>query len=151
MLERVEDLELDLGLVATVHLEVVSGDSNLGSEDIDSLGSLSLGDGDVAVVTEKSRISRRNSSPNPSREDEPGDVLEEVELERLDGPLLTLLERALGGNDRVLHQHGDRHGSDSSGDGGDVGSDLRGRLKVDVANETGARLPGGVCNDMSQL
>lgn len=74
----------------------------------------------------------------------PGDVCLEGELEGLDEPLLALLERAGGGDERVLHKHGDRHRSDSSRDRGDERRDLGGRLVVDVAHEALARLLGRV-------
>lgn len=48
VLEAVEELELDLGLVLSVQLEVVDGNANLGGEDVDGLGGLRLGDLDIA-------------------------------------------------------------------------------------------------------
>lgn len=143
VLERLEDLEGDLRLVAAVELEVLGGNTALGSNDVDGLGVLRLGDLDVAVreleSAEVSKGARR-------REGEPGDVLLANELEGLDETLLTLLEETLSRNDGVLHEHGDSHGSDSSGDGSDVRSDLTSRVEVDITDETRSRLAGSVCS-----
>lgn len=115
--EVVEHLELDLCLVAAVELEVLARDADLAREDVDGLGDLALGDLDVAR-----------------------DVVLADELEGLDEALLALLEEALSRQDRVLHEHGDRHGTDTSGHGRDEGRDLARRVKVDVAHEARPRL-----------
>lgn len=134
MLQRVEDFELDLGLVLAVHLEIMSRNANLGGQDVDGLGCLSFRDDDV---TEERRCEIGRTRPSPEL-NSPWDILLEDKLERLDQPLLALLKVALSGNDRVLHEHRDRHGSDSSRDGRDVGSDLDGGVVVDIANKTRA-------------
>lgn len=112
VLERLEDLELHLGLVASIHLEVVDGDTDLSSEHVDGLGGLRLGDLDVGRH-----------------------VLLERELKALDDALLALLEVTLGSDERVLHKHGDGHGSNSAGDGRDERGDLNGRVVVDITDE----------------
>jgi hypothetical protein len=47
VLESLEDFESDLGLVAAVELEVLGGNTALGSNDVDGLGVLRLGNFDV--------------------------------------------------------------------------------------------------------
>jgi hypothetical protein len=78
------------------------------------------------------------------RENAPRDVLLADELQRLDEALLALLKEALSGNDGVLHEHSDGHRSDSSGNGGDVRSDLTSGVEVDVSDETRSGLASSV-------
>lgn len=101
MFERIENFELDLGLVGTVHLEVLSGDTDFSSEYVDRFRSLSLRNLDIG----------RN-------------VFLANESKRFDETLLRFLEKSFGREYRVLHQHGDGHGSYSSGYGSDMGSGL---------------------------
>lgn len=125
VLERVEDLELDLCLVAAVHLEVLGRNPDLGREEVDRFRHLGFRDLNVGRH-----------------------VLFADELERLDEALLALLEQAFGRQDRVLHEHRDRHRSDSSRHRRDVRRLVDGRVKVDVADEARARLARRVVDEV---
>ena len=50
MLERVEELELNLGLVLAVHLEIVGGNPDLSGENVDGFRGLRFSDFNVTVL-----------------------------------------------------------------------------------------------------
>lgn len=90
-------------------------------------------------------VSRADRGRKRRKGNAPRDVLLADELQRLDETLLALLEKALSGDDSVLHKHGDGHRSNSSGNGGDVGSDLTSGVEVDVSDEARSGLASSVC------
>jgi len=54
------------------------------------------------------------------------------------------LDGGAGGFHGVVEEHGDGHGTDAAGDGGDEGGLFGNRLEVDVADQAVAALAGGV-------
>lgn len=123
--KAVQNRELHLGLVLAVELELGARDADLAAKLCNLLGHLLAGNLDVG-----------------------GNLLFEVELQRRGLADEVLLEDAVSRGEDVLHQHGNRHGSDTAWDRGDVGGDLGGSIGVDVTNESGARLFGAVRDDI---
>lgn len=81
-------------------------------------------------------------SDGSSGDDEPRNLLLHLEVERNDLASTSDLELTLGSLESVVHEHGDGHGSDSSGNRGDVGSDGGSGSVVDVTNKALTRLLG---------
>ena len=140
MLEGVEKLKLDLGLVFAVHLEIVGGNSNLSGENVDRFGSLRFGDFDVTANLASDDI------PMEGRRSSPRNVLLERKFESFDDSLLRFVEMSLSSDERILHEHSDSHRSDSSRDGSDERGDLDGRVVVYISDETLTRFSRRICD-----
>lgn len=121
VLQPVQNRELDLGLVLAVRLDLIRLQADLRRDVSDQLGGLRGRNDDVAR-----------------------DLLEDVERVDRDLARARGVKVSLGRLESVLHELGNGHGSDTSRDGGDVGSDLGSSGKVDVSDETLTRLLGGV-------
>ncbi|GFZ51903.1 hypothetical protein JCM24511_09672 [Saitozyma sp. JCM 24511] len=121
VLEPVEDRKLDLCLESSVALELVGLDSHLLGDGRNELGLLR--DGDLNVTR---------------------DLVEHLEREGNQLALPSGRPSSLGGFKRVVHEHGDGHGANTSGNGGDVAGDLAGGLVVHITDETLARFLRGV-------
>lgn len=123
MAEPLHDGGVDLGLVGTIELKLALSDAQLLGNVLDVLWPLSP----------------RNSNIGRNRS---------LELEGKGNNLAGRvgLGEADGRGDNVLKEHGNSHWANSSGDGGNLGGNLDGRLKVNVSDETLARLLGGIGN-----
>jgi hypothetical protein len=121
VLEPVEDRELDLCLEASAALEFIGLDTHLLGNGRNELGLL------------------RDGNLNVTR-----DLLEHLEREGNQLALASGRPSSLGGFESVVHEHGDGHGANTSGNGGDVAGDLAGGLVVHITDETLARFLRGV-------
>lgn len=121
VLKTLEDAEVNLGLVSTIRLELRGRETNFGANLSDGLGSLGSGNGDIG----------RNG-------------LLQLQGKRDRSPLLLVLEVESSGFNDVLQKHGDGHRTDAAGNRSNGGSNLGGRLELDVTDQADARLLGSV-------
>lgn len=70
--------------------------------------------------------------------------LKQLQRQRDNGSLATLVQEADGGEVGVLHQHGNGHRANSTRDGGNMTSVDRGSLVLDISNPTDSSLLGQV-------
>jgi hypothetical protein len=73
-----------------------------------------------------------------------GDGLQELQGERNNGALARLVEETNGRQVGVLHQHGNGHRANSTGNGGDMGSVICSNVVLDITDPANSRLLGGI-------
>ena len=59
---------------------------------------------------------------------------------------MALLRDTLGRVENILNQHGNGHGTNSTGDGGNLGSNLDSRAVLNITNKSFTGLFGGIGN-----
>ena len=123
VVKTLEDVEVDLGLVSTIRLDLGGGKTNLGGN---------LGDGLGSLGSRNINIGRNGFL--------------QLQREGNGSSLLLVLEVESSGLDDVLQKHGNGHGTNTAGNRSDGGSDLGGRLELDVTNQADTGLLGSVLN-----